>query len=50
MSHDLTSFQKDDFSSLIKQFDDSVQRSQILASQTDHINKLQTQQISKLIY
>jgi hypothetical protein len=50
MSHDPTSFQKDELNSLIKQFENSIQRSQILASQTDHINKLQTQQISKLIY
>ncbi len=45
MTHDPTSFSKDDFNSLIKELENTTQRAQILASEANHVNKLQTKQI-----
>jgi hypothetical protein len=50
MPNDSTTFEKENFNSAIKEFENSIQRSQILVSQINHINTLQTKQISKLIY
>jgi hypothetical protein len=45
MTRDPTSFSKNDFNSLIKELENTTQRSQILASEANHINTLQTKQI-----
>ncbi|CAF1277499.1 unnamed protein product [Adineta steineri] len=42
-----TSFSRDDFNSLINELENTMQRSQILVSQTNHINTLQTKQIDQ---
>jgi hypothetical protein len=45
MTNDPNSFDKNQFNSIIKGLEDSVQRSQILAVKVNHLNTLQTKQI-----
>ncbi|CAF3865821.1 unnamed protein product [Rotaria magnacalcarata] len=47
MTDDRTSLTKDDLNSIIKEFENTIQRSQLLASRTNHINRLQTKQIER---
>ncbi|CAF4563721.1 unnamed protein product [Rotaria socialis] len=47
MTEDRTSFTEDDLNSIIKEFENTIQRSQLLASRTNHINTLQTKQIER---
>ena len=50
MTDDRTSFTKDDLNSIITELENTIQRSQLLASQTNHVNTLQTKQIGLFNY
>ncbi|CAF3469973.1 unnamed protein product [Rotaria sp. Silwood1] len=47
MSENPISFTKDDFNSIVKELENSMQRTKLLASQAHHINTLQTKQIEQ---
>jgi hypothetical protein len=50
MTHDPTSFSKEDVDLIMKELENTMTRSQILASQANHINVLQTKQTGLFCY